>query len=232
MRLCGAALFLQTLLNFHVFFAAALDVLQEERRSAPENTSQNWVTLQEEFDSSLLLSRELLSKTQALTRRYRSERLSEAQLLLVSQSRLLPSASLNLHTWFSLSDAARLSYMAKTLKFYQGLVQQLKNHEERQKDSKFQYQFEELDLDLRDLSLQISLGGLLSEVEPVPTLKPLQILQHQNPWTNRQEVYHVLRSLESVLRRAVRDFLVLRMRAAQYASLQGDLKGSGSQSLP
>ncbi|KAL7977343.1 hypothetical protein Chor_009292, partial [Crotalus horridus] len=116
-------------------------------------------------------------------------------------------------------DARRLSQIAKTLSFYHGLVQQLRNFEAIKENSEFSSQFEDIDINLRDLShqvdYQIILCGLSSNIQPESTP---QILQHHSQWTNRQEVYIVLRSLESFLVRVARDFLMLRMRVPKVAS--------------
>ncbi|XP_061445811.1 interleukin-27 subunit alpha-like isoform X2 [Rhineura floridana] len=223
MLLCGAALLLQTLLNFDLLVPATSAGLHKEKGSNLEGIPQWRVTLQKEFDSSLRHSRQLLCKTKSLTRHYLSDRLPGVQLTFVQQSRLFSSVSLDLRTWLSLPDVKRLTYMTEMLTFYRGLVQQLSDHEAIKEDSKFVSKFQDLSFSLRDLSrhvsYQISLWGLPSESQPKPTAKPLQILQHQSRWRNRQEVYLTLRSLESFLCRITRDFLLLRIKMAKETSL-------------
>ncbi|KAG8140376.1 hypothetical protein E2320_003065, partial [Naja naja] len=116
-------------------------------------------------------------------------------------------------------DAERLSQIAKTISFYHKLVQQLTNFEAIEENSKFSSWFEGIDVDLRDLGYQVDYqiksGSLSSDIQPISAP---QILQHHRQWTNRQEVYIVLRSLESFLLRATRDFWMLRMRVCKVAS--------------
>nr|XP_056720259.1 interleukin-27 subunit alpha-like [Euleptes europaea] len=219
MRLCGAALFLQILPNFFFLAATASASLREEKGSGLESTLPWQVKLQKEFGTSLKISRQILCKTGIIARNYLSARLSGAQLPFVSRSSTLPSVSLNFSSWISLSNAERLSHMAKMLSFYRGLVQQLQDYEATREDSKFAAQFEELGLHLRDLShhvnYQISLWGLPRKDSLEPALEPLQILRHQSQWRNRLEVNYVLSSLQNLLCRVVRDFMLLKRRVAR-----------------
>ncbi|XP_029138860.1 uncharacterized protein LOC114922226 [Protobothrops mucrosquamatus] len=229
-------LLLQVLLKFDILLAAPSVGLQEEKGSGLE-AAEKKLDLQKEFSMSLKLSRQLLHKTKDLTRDYESsskketfwfnilgviallDRLSGAEVPFISHLKHLPSTSIDFHTWISLSDARRLSQIAKTLSFYHRLVQQLRNFEAIKENSEFSSQFEDIDINLRDLGhqvdYQITLWGLSSNIQPESTL---QILQHHSQWTNRQEVYIVLRSLESFLVRVARDFLMLRMRVPKVAS--------------
>ncbi|KAJ6654419.1 hypothetical protein lerEdw1_007012, partial [Lerista edwardsae] len=166
----------------------------------------------------------------------RSQRLPGAQLTFLSHSELLPSTSISVQKWLSLSDAKRLSYMAKMLPFYQELVQQLRAYEASKENSHFLPRFEDISVYLRDLNshvrYQISLWGLPSEDQPEPTLSPPRILQHESTWRNRQEVYLVLRSLESVLCRIARDFSVLRMRVARQSERVASPSGNQVSWVP
>ncbi|XP_063157147.1 uncharacterized protein LOC134495560 isoform X3 [Candoia aspera] len=179
-------LLLQILLNFDILLAATSTGFQAEKGSGFETILQKQMNLQNEFSSSLKLSRQLLHKTKNLTQYY---------------------------------DAKRLSQIAETLSFYQGLVQQLTNFEAVKENSKFTPQFEDVNVTLRDLGhqvkYQISLWGLPPKIQPEPIP---QILQHHSQWRNRQEVYIVLHSLKNLLARFARDFLMLRMRVAKGAS--------------
>ncbi|KAM6449628.1 interleukin-27 subunit alpha [Liasis olivaceus] len=212
-------LLLQILLNFDILLAAPSTGFQEEKGSGLESIPQKQLNLQKEFSISLKLSRQLLHKTKNLTQCYLSDRLPGVQVTLISHLGLLPSTSIDLHTWISLPDAKRLSQIAENLSLYQGLVQQLRNFEAVKENSKFTSQFEDVDVILRDLghqvNYQISLWGLPSKIQPVPTP---QILQHHSQWRNRQEVYIVLHSLKSLLVRVARDFLMLRMRVTKRTS--------------
>ncbi|CAI5790619.1 Hypothetical predicted protein [Podarcis lilfordi] len=227
MRLCGATLLLQAVLNVDLFIAATAAGLQGENDSS---LIPQWrLTLQKEFGISLRHSQQLLCKIQTISRRYLSERLSGVQPTSVRSSGQLPSVSLDLRTWLSLPDAKRLTYMSKMLPFYQGLAQQLRDHEATKEDSKFLSNFEDISLSLRDLDHHILLWGLPIENEPEPTLKPLRILQHRSWWRNRQEVYVILRSLNSFLCRVTREFSLLRTRVAKDTSFS---KASKSPPLP
>ncbi|XP_063157146.1 uncharacterized protein LOC134495560 isoform X2 [Candoia aspera] len=212
-------LLLQILLNFDILLAATSTGFQAEKGSGFETILQKQMNLQNEFSSSLKLSRQLLHKTKNLTQYYLSDRLPGVQVILISHLRLLPSINLDLRTWISLPDAKRLSQIAETLSFYQGLVQQLTNFEAVKENSKFTPQFEDVNVTLRDLGhqvkYQISLWGLPPKIQPEPIP---QILQHHSQWRNRQEVYIVLHSLKNLLARFARDFLMLRMRVAKGAS--------------
>ncbi|KAM3821652.1 interleukin-27 subunit alpha [Vipera latastei] len=219
MRPSGAVLLLlQLLLKFDILLGAPSVGIQEEKGSGLE-AAEKKLDLQKEFSMSLKLSRQLLRKTKDLTRYYLLDRLPGTEVPFISHLRHLPSTSLDFHTWISLSDATRLSQIAKTLSFYHGLVQQLRNFEAIKENSEFSPQFEDIDINLRDLGhqvdYQITLWGLSSNIQPESTP---QILQHHSQWRNRQEVYIVLRSLESFLVRVARDFLMLRMRAPKVAS--------------
>ncbi|XP_066486429.1 interleukin-27 subunit alpha [Tiliqua scincoides] len=231
-----AALLLQALLNFGLVIVAVSSALQEAKKPGLASDHHRRVDLQEEFRSNLKLSRQLLYKTRILTRQYLSERLPGVQLTFLSRSELLPSASLSVQNWLSLSVAERLSHMAKMLAFYQELVRQLMAHEAQKENCHFTHRFVELSVFLRDLSshvsYQISLWGLPLEDQPEPTHSPPQILQHESAWRNRQEVYHVLRSLESVLCRIVRDFEILRVKVAKHSSHLGATKSPASHHLP
>ncbi|XP_033026019.1 interleukin-27 subunit alpha isoform X1 [Lacerta agilis] len=227
----GATLLLQAILNVDLLIAATTAGLQEENGSS---LIPQWrLTLQKEFGISLRHSRQLLCKIQNLSRRYLSERLPGVQPTSVRSSGQLPSVSLDLRTWLSLPDAKRLTYMSKMLPFYQGLVQQLRDHEATKEDSKFLSNFEDISFSLRDLDhhvrYQILLWGLPIENEPEPTLKPLRILQHQSWWRNRQEVYVILHSLNSFLCRVTREFSLLRTRVAKDTSFA---KAAKSPPLP
>ncbi|XP_034992624.1 interleukin-27 subunit alpha-like [Zootoca vivipara] len=223
----GATLLLQAVLNADLLIAATME----------ENGSSlipQWrLTLQKEFGISLRHSLQLLCKIQSLSRRYLSERLPGVQPTSVQSSGKLPSVSIDLRTWLSLPDAKRLTYMSKMLPFYQDLAQQLRDHEATKEDSKFLSNFEDVSLSLRDLnhhvSYQILLWALPIENEPEPTLKPLRILQHRSWWRNRQEMYVILRSLNSFLCRVTREFSVLRTRVVKDTSFS---KASKSPPLP
>ncbi|XP_032092142.1 interleukin-27 subunit alpha [Thamnophis elegans] len=211
-------LLLQVLLKFDILLAAPSVGLQEEKGSGLETTPEKKLDLQKEFSMSLKLSRQLLRKTKDLTRYYLFDRLPGVEVPHISHLERLPSASLDFHTWLSLSDASRLLQIAKTISFYHKLVQQLRKFEAIKENSKFFSQFEDIDVNLRDLGhqvdYQITLWGLSSDTQPISIP---QILRKRNQWANRQEVYIVLRSLESFLVRVARDFLMLRMRVPKVA---------------
>ncbi|XP_058039520.1 interleukin-27 subunit alpha isoform X1 [Ahaetulla prasina] len=212
-------LLLQVLLKFDILLAAPSIGLQEEKGSGLETIPEKKLDLQKEFSMSLKLTRQLLHKTKDLTRYYLLERLPGVEVPLISHLGRLPSTSLDFHTWISLSDARRLLQIAKTVSFYHKLVHQLRNFEAIKENSKFSSQFEDIDVNLRDLGhqvdYQITLWGLSSDIQPISTP---QILQYRSQWRNRQEVYIVLRSLESFLVRVARDFLMLRLSVPKVAS--------------
>ncbi|XP_020648510.3 interleukin-27 subunit alpha isoform X1 [Pogona vitticeps] len=210
MHLCGAAFLLQTLLSYYMLAAAV-----PARPRGDKASTVDWqANLQKEFRRSVNFSRQLLCKIRVLKHHYLSDRLPGASLTFVTHKGLFSLTSLDLHTWLSLSDAKRLTHLAKMLSFYHDLIQQLKDYEADREDSRFVPQLEDLGFNLRDLShhvsYQISLWGLPSENNPEPTPEPPQILQSKDQWRNRQEGYIVLRHLESFLCRATRDFWILK----------------------
>ncbi|KAH0626575.1 hypothetical protein JD844_001637 [Phrynosoma platyrhinos] len=249
----GTALLLQILFNVDFLVTAVPAGLHGEKSSSLRSTPEWRANLQKELGSSLKLSQQLLRKTRNLKCLYVSEHLSGVRLTLTAHSRLLPASNLDLHTWsrrcllketknktltellWSLfpQDAERLSYIAEKLSFYQTLVQQLK--ELTKDDSRFASQFEDLSYNLRDLShqvsYQISLWELPLENQLQPTLKPPQILQHQNQWLNHQEVYLILHYLENFLCRVARDFKILRVRVAKETFLSKDPRTPKSHSF-
>ncbi|XP_042329710.1 uncharacterized protein LOC121933787 [Sceloporus undulatus] len=231
----GTALLLQILFNADLLVTAVPAGLHGEESSSLKSTPEWQANLQKELGSSLKLSRQLLCKTRNLRRLYGSEYLPGIRLTLIPHSRLLPSSSLDLHTWINLPDAERLSYIAEKLSFYQTLVQQLKDHESAKEGSRFASQFEDLSCNLRDLSHQVSyqiaLWELPSEIQLESTLKPPQILQHQNQWHNDKEVYLILRYLENFLCRVTRDFVMLRARVAKGTFLSKDPRSPKSHSF-
>ncbi|KAK9395479.1 interleukin-27 subunit alpha [Crotalus adamanteus] len=147
-------LLLQVLLKFDILLAAPSVGLQEEKGSGLE-AAEKKLDLQKEFIMSLKLSRQLLRKTKDLTRDYLLDHLPGVEVPLISHLRRLPSTSTDFHTWISLSDARRLSQIAKALSFYHGLVQQLRNFEAIKDNSEFSSQFEDIDINLRDLGHQV-----------------------------------------------------------------------------
>ncbi|XP_008115728.1 interleukin-27 subunit alpha isoform X2 [Anolis carolinensis] len=235
MRLCGAAFLLQILFSVDLLVAAVPVGLRGEKASGLKSSSEWRANLQKELGSSLKLSRQLLCKTRNLKHLYQSERLPGAHLFLIPHSRRLPSPNLNLSTWLALPDAKRLSHMAEGLSFYQTLVQQLRDHEATKEDFRLLSQLEDLRCNLRDLShhvsYQISRWELPFENHLEPALQPPQILQHQNQWSNRQEVYLVLRYLENFLCRVTRDFVMLRARLVKGTFLSRGPRTPSSHSI-
>ncbi|XP_060639069.2 interleukin-27 subunit alpha [Anolis sagrei] len=231
----GAALLFQILFNVDLLVAALPTGIHGEKASGLKSSPEWRANLQKELGSSLKLSRQLLCKTRNLKHLYQSERLPGAHLFLIPHSRLLPSPNLNLSTWLTLPDAKRLSHMAEGLSFYQNLVQQLKGHEATKEDFRLLSQLEDLRCNLRDLShhvsYQISHWELSFENRLEPTLQPPQILRHQNQWSNRQEVYLVLRYLENFLCRVTRDFVMLRVRVVKGTFLSKDPRTPNSHSF-
>ncbi|XP_044303910.1 interleukin-27 subunit alpha [Varanus komodoensis] len=234
MHLRGTSLLLHIVLSS--YFHAAFSVrLQEEKGFGYEATLARQKKLQKEFGSSLKLSRHLLQNTKTLTHLYHSHYLPGVRFDLLPHSEQLPSVSLDLRTWLSLPDAARLSRISKMLPFYQALVQQLSDHEAIKKSSIFVSQFDDLSLNLRDLihhvNYQISLMDLPAEYQSKATISPAQIHWYHSQWKNHQKIYVILRSLENFLCRVTRDFLMLKIRVAKGTSFPQDTRTSTSQPL-
>ncbi|ETE72674.1 hypothetical protein L345_01469, partial [Ophiophagus hannah] len=209
-------LLLQVLLKFDILLAVPSVGLQEEKGSGLETIPEKKLDLQKEFSISLKLSRQLLRKTKALTRSYDAKRLSQIAKTVSFYHKLVQQ----------LTNFEAIKENSKFSSQFEGINVDLRDLG-YQVDYQVAYQSFGGNTDEGKMSfgfgciiqfsfyLQIKSGGLSSDIQPISTP---QILQHHRQWTNRQEVYIVLRSLESFLLRVARDFWMLRMRVPKAAS--------------
>ncbi|XP_054438795.1 interleukin-27 subunit alpha [Pteronotus mesoamericanus] len=178
--------------------------------------------LQEEFRLSLHLARKLLSEVRAQAHRFAESHLPGVNLDLLPLGEQLPNVSLTFQAWRTLSDPERLFFLSMTLRPFQALLgglgsQGIWTSAERK-------QLWAMRLDLRDLQRHLRFQVLAAgfnlpeeqeeEEEEGTGLLPGTLgspsqMSAQVSWPQLLYTYQLLHSLELVLSRAVRDFLLL-----------------------
>ncbi|XP_045316115.1 interleukin-27 subunit alpha isoform X2 [Leopardus geoffroyi] len=184
--------------------------------------------LRREFKVSLHLARKLFSEAES--------HLPGVSLDLLPLGDQLPNVSLTFQAWHSLSDPERLGFLFMTLRPFHALLGSLGNQGGWTSSEKIELWTMRLDLrDLqRHLHFQVLAAGLnLPEEEddeerkePLPGAPSgLSRVSGQPSWPQLLYTYQLLRSLELVLARAVRDLLLL-SQARNPAPASGSSLGS------
>ncbi|XP_021075974.1 interleukin-27 subunit alpha [Mus pahari] len=179
--------------------------------------------LRREFTVSLYLARKLLSEVQGYVHSFAESRLPGVNLDLLPLGYHLPNVSLTFQAWRHLSDSERLCFLATTLQPFPAMLGGLGT--QGTWTSSEREQLWAMRLDLRDLHRHLrfqvlSAGFNCSEEEEEEEEEeekelPLGALGGPNQvsslvsWPQLLSTYQVLRSLELVLSRAVRDLLLL-----------------------
>lgn len=178
--------------------------------------------LQREFKVSLHLARKLLSEVRVQARHFAESHLPGVNLDLLPLGEQLPNVSLNFQAWRGLSDPERLCFLSMTLRPFHTLLGGLGS--QGFWTSSERMQLWAIRLDLRDLQQHLrfqvlaagfNLPGQEEEENeagkemlpgaPGGPSKPAA----QVSWPRLLYTYQLLRSLELVLSRAMRDFLLL-----------------------
>ncbi|XP_073915686.1 interleukin-27 subunit alpha [Castor canadensis] len=180
---------------------------------------QSLKELHREFTVSLHLARKLLSEVQGQAHRFAESHLPGVSLDLLPLGKQLPNVSLTFQAWRHLSDPERLCFLSTSLQPFHSLLGRLRGQEGWTSSEKMQLWATRLDLrDLqRHLRFQVLAAGFNlpeekeeeEEEEPSGALgSPVQV-SAQVSWPQLLYTYKLLRSLELVLSRAVRDLLLL-----------------------
>uniref|UniRef100_A0A8D2DPS2 Interleukin-27 subunit alpha n=1 Tax=Sciurus vulgaris TaxID=55149 RepID=A0A8D2DPS2_SCIVU len=177
--------------------------------------------LHREFTVSLHLARKLLSDVRGQAHRFAESHLPGVRLDLLPLGEQLPNVSLNFQAWRHLSDPERLCFLSIMLRPFHDLLGGLGS--QGGWTSSERTQLWAMRLDLRDLQwhfrFQVLAAGFnLPEEEeeeeegygllPGAPGDPAPV-SAQVSWPRLLYTYQLLRSLEVVLSRAVRDLLLL-----------------------
>ncbi|XP_053413010.1 interleukin-27 subunit alpha [Nycticebus coucang] len=176
--------------------------------------------LQREFTVSLHLARKLLSEVQSHAHLFAQSHLPGVNLDLLPLGEQLPNVSLTFQAWRSLSDPERLCFLSTVLGPFHTLLGALGS--QGGWTSSERMRLWAIQLDLRDLQRHLRFQvlaagfnvpeeeeeeerkGLLPEAPGSPLQVPAQV-----SWPRLLYTYQLLRSLELVLSRTVRDLLLL-----------------------
>uniref|UniRef100_A0A8C5NW68 Interleukin-27 subunit alpha n=1 Tax=Jaculus jaculus TaxID=51337 RepID=A0A8C5NW68_JACJA len=176
--------------------------------------------LRKEFTVSLHLAKKLLSEVQGHVRRFAESHLPGVSLDLLPLGQQLPNVSLTFQAWRHLSDPERLCFLSRALWPFHALLGGLGRQGAWSHSERAQLWITRLDLrDLqRHLHFQVLAAGFncLEEVEeeegkgqlPEALADPTQGSTPVS-WPQLIYTHQLLRSLELVLSRAVRDLLLL-----------------------
>uniref|UniRef100_H0WHX3 Interleukin 27 n=1 Tax=Otolemur garnettii TaxID=30611 RepID=H0WHX3_OTOGA len=181
--------------------------------------------LQREFTVSLHLARKLLSEVQGHAHLFAQSHLPGVSLDLLPLGEQLPNVSLTFQAWHRLSDPERLCFLSTVLEPFHTLLGALGS--QGGWSSSERMRLWTMQLDLRDLQQHLRFQVLAAgfnvpeeeerEEEEEEKRKglfqgapgsPLQ-MPAQVSWPRLLYAYQLLRSLELVLSRAVRDLLLL-----------------------
>ncbi|XP_017532585.1 interleukin-27 subunit alpha isoform X1 [Manis javanica] len=176
--------------------------------------------LRREFKVSLHLARKLLSEVRTQAHHFAESHLPGVSLNLLPLGNQLPNVSMTFQAWRSLSDSERLCFLSVMLHSFHALLGGLGS--QKGWTSSERMQLWTMRLDLRDLQrhlhFQVLAAGFnLPEEEENAEGKglllralgsPAQMAAHVS-WPQLIYTYQLLHSLELVLSRAVRDFLLL-----------------------
>ncbi|XP_004856120.1 interleukin-27 subunit alpha isoform X2 [Heterocephalus glaber] len=176
-------------------------------------------TLRTELAVSLHLTRKLLSEVQGQAHSFAESHLSGVSLDLLPLPQQLPSVSLTFQAWRHLPDPERLCLLSLTLRPFHALLRRLGS--QGLWSSSERMRLRAARLDLRDLQRHLRFQGLAvgvnlpeeeeeEEEEEGGAKEGTRLLPGpQVSWPQLLYSYQLLHSLELVLSRAVRDFLLL-----------------------
>ncbi|XP_020862573.1 LOW QUALITY PROTEIN: interleukin-27 subunit alpha [Phascolarctos cinereus] len=183
--------------------------------------------MRSEFKISLRLARKLLSEIRGIAHLFADTHLVGVSLDFLPLRERLPNVTMTFKTWLQLSDPDRLYSLSRLLGHFQDPLGELESHQGWQGSLRKRLWIAQMDL--RDLQshvhFQLKATGF-SPLETKETLGPeerafgrLPLTSHQFSWPQLLSTYQLLRSLELVLARAVRDFLLLSKGIAHTQSL-------------
>ncbi|XP_043856183.1 interleukin-27 subunit alpha [Dromiciops gliroides] len=179
--------------------------------------SHGLLDMRSEFKISLRLARKLLSEIRGIAHLFADTHLVGVSLDFLPQREQLPNVTMTFKTWIQLSDPDRLSSLSRLLGHFQAPLGEIEGHQGWKGSLRKRLWIAQLDLrDLQShLHFQMKATGY-SPPEDKETrgleeraLGRLSLAVHQVSWPQLLSTYQVLRSLELVLARAVRDYLLL-----------------------
>ncbi|XP_007499512.1 interleukin-27 subunit alpha [Monodelphis domestica] len=173
--------------------------------------------LRSEFKISLRLSRKLLSEIRGIAHLFADTHLVGVSLDFLPLREQFPNVTMTLKTWIQLSDPDRLCSLSRLLGHFQAPLRELKGHQGWKGSLRKRLWMAQLDLrDLQShLHFQIKANGYCAledkETQELEkrNLERFSLPVHQASWPQLLSTYQLLRSLELVMARAIRDFLLL-----------------------
>ncbi|XP_074138858.1 interleukin-27 subunit alpha isoform X1 [Sminthopsis crassicaudata] len=183
--------------------------------------------MRSEFKISLRLARKLLSEIRGIAHLFADTHLVGVSLDFLPLREQLPNVTMTFKTWLQLSDPDRLCLLSSLLGHFQAPLGELEGHQGWKGSLRKRVWTAQLDLrDLRShLRFQMkAIGYSPREDEEAlgpeeKALRRVSLTVHQVSWPQLLSTYQLLRSLELVLARGVRDFLLLSKGVAQLKSL-------------
>ncbi|XP_074055101.1 interleukin-27 subunit alpha, partial [Macrotis lagotis] len=170
------------------------------------------VDMRSEFKISLRLTRKLLSEIRGIAHLFADIHLAGVSLDFLPLREQLPNVTMTFKTWLHLSDSDRLCSLSRLLGHFQVPLGELEGHQGWKGSLRKQLWLAQLDLrDLQShLQFQMKATGYSAlEDKETQGVEETVLRRHQTSWTQLLSTYQLLRSLELVLVRAVRDFLLL-----------------------
>ncbi|XP_068920453.1 interleukin-27 subunit alpha [Petaurus breviceps papuanus] len=173
--------------------------------------------MRSEFKISLRLARKLLSEIRGIAHLFADTHLVGVSLDLLPLREQLPNVTMTFKTWLQLSDPDRLCSLSRLLGHFQAPLGELESHQSWRGTLRKRLWIAQLDLrDLQShLHFQMKATGY-SLLEDKETQGPEErvlgrhsLTVQQISWPQLLSTYQLLRSLELVLARAVRDFFLL-----------------------
>ncbi|XP_051844738.1 interleukin-27 subunit alpha isoform X2 [Antechinus flavipes] len=179
--------------------------------------------MRSEFKISLRLARKLLSEIRGIAHLFADTHLVGVSLDFLPLTEQLPNVTMTFKTWLQLSDPDRLCLLSSLLGHFQAPLGELEGHQGWK--GSLRKRLWTAQLDLRDLRSHLhyqmkAIGYSPQEDEEARgleerALRRVSLTVHQVSWPQLLSTYQLLRSLELVLARAVRDFLLLSKGVAQ-----------------